>query len=128
MMTRVRGGWFAVLMVPTLVALNLMAFSAPAAARETTPLRLGRGARVGVISLLDAEVTHFHAAKAIKDTALHTEPVEWSVPNMLYDALRERASQMGLVLVPLAVTEELQRARESCFLDGDFNKKLPKDC
>jgi len=115
-------------MVPTLVALNLMAFSAPAGARESTPLRLGRGARVGVISLLDAEVTHFHAAKSIRDTALHTEPVDWSVPKMLLDALKERAGQLGLVLVPLSVTDELDRARESCFLNGNFNKNLPKDC
>lgn len=115
-------------MAPAVMALILVVFTAPAGARDTTPLRLARGARIGVISLLDAEVTHFHAAKAVKDTALHTEPVDWSVPNMLYEALRERAGQMGLVLVPLAVTEELERARENCFLNGDFNKKLPKDC
>lgn len=115
-------------MTPAVVALILVAFTAPAGARDTTPLRLARGARIGIISLLDAEVTHFHAAKSVKDTALHTEPVDWSVPNMLYEALRERAGQMGLVLVPLAATEELERARESCFLNGDFNKKLPKDC
>ena len=115
-------------MAPAMMALILVAFMAPAGARDTTPLRLARGARIGVITLLDAEVTHFHAAKSVKDTALHTEPVDWSVPNMLYDALRERAGQMGLVLVPLAATEELERARESCFLNGDFNKKLPKDC
>jgi hypothetical protein len=115
-------------MAPVLVALNSVAFIAPAGAKDATPLRLARGARVGVISLLDAEVTHFHAAKAIKDTALHTEPVDWPVSNMLYEALRERASQLGLVLVPLAVTDELQRSRESCFLNGNFNKNLPKDC
>jgi hypothetical protein len=127
-MARRQGGWLGVLMAPTLVALNLLAISAPATARDATPLRLARGARVGVITLLDAEVTHFHAAKAIKDTALHTEPVAWSVPNMLIDALKDRAFQMGLVLVPLAVTDELDRARESCFLNGHFEKKLPKDC
>ena len=127
-MLRVRGGWLAVLMASTMLALNLMAFSAPAAARDTTPLRLARGARVGVISLLDAEVTHFHAAKALKDTALHTEPVEWSVSNMLMEALKERAGQMGLVLVPLGATDATDRARESCFLNGNFNKNLPKDC
>jgi hypothetical protein len=115
-------------MTPVLLALNLMAFIAPAGARDATPLRLARGARVGVINLLDAEVTHFHAAKALKDTALHTEPVEWSVYNMLIDALKERAGQMGLVLVPLGATNELDRARENCFLNGNFNKNLPKDC
>lgn len=115
-------------MASALAALALMAFMAPAGARDATPLRLARGARIGVISLLDAEVTHFHAAKALKDTALHTEPLDWSVPNMLLDALKERAAQMGLVLVPLAVTDELARSRESCFLNGNFNKSLPKDC
>jgi hypothetical protein len=48
---------------------------------------------------------------------------------MLMDALKERAAQMGLVLVPLALTAELDRSRESCFLNGNFNKSsLPKEC
>jgi hypothetical protein len=115
-------------MASTLVALNLMAFSAPVQARDATPLVLARGARLGVIALLDAEVTHYHAAKSVKDTALHTSQVDWSVPTMLMEALRDRATQMGLVIVPLGVTDELDRARESCFLNGNFNKSLPKDC
>jgi hypothetical protein len=106
----------------------LLALSAPLAAKDATPLMLARGARVGVISLLDAEVTHYHAAKSIKDTALHTEQVTWAVANMLTDALRDRAAQMGLVLVPLAVTDELDRSRESCFLNGNFTRSLPKEC
>ena len=106
----------------------LLALSAPLAAKDATPLTLARGARVGVISLLDPEVTHFHAAKAIKDTSLHTEPLGWSVANMLTDALKDRAAQMGLVLVPLGVTDELDRSRESCFLNGNFTRSLPKEC
>ena len=118
-MSRVWGGWFA-------FALALL--TAPIAAKEFTPLMLARGARVGVISLLDPEVTHFHGAKSIKDTSLHTEQVDWSVATMLLDALKDRAAQMGLVLVPLSVTDELDRSRESCFLNGNFNKSLPKNC
>ena len=97
-------------------------------AKDLTPLALARGARVGVLNLLDPEVTHFHTAKSIKDTALHTEQVNWSVATMLMNALKDRAAQMGLVLVPLPVTDELDRSRESCFLNGNFNKSLPKDC
>jgi hypothetical protein len=118
-MSRVWGGW---------IALFFALLSAPLVARDVTPLTLARGARVGVINLLDSEVTHYHAAKSIKDTSLRTEPVGWSVADMLVDALKDRAAQMGLVLVPLAVTDELDRARESCFLNGNFNKSLPKDC
>ena len=102
--------------------------SARLIAKDATPLALARGARVGVLNLLDPEVTHYHDAKSIKDTALHTEPVNWSVAAMLVDALKDRAAQMGLVLVPLGVTDELDRSRESCFLNGNFNKSLPKDC
>ena len=107
----------------------LCLLSAPLAAKDFTPLALARGARIGVVSVLAPEVTHFHAAKSIKDTALHTELVDWSVTNMLSEALKERAAQMGLVLVPLALTDELDRSRESCFLNGNFNKSAPpKEC
>jgi hypothetical protein len=117
-MSRVWRAWFAC----------VVAFSAPLGAKEATPLVLARGERVGVISLLDAEVTHFHAAKAIQDAFLKTQRVNWPVDAMLADALKERVAQMGLVLVPLAVTDELDRSRESCFLNGNFNKSLPKEC
>ena len=107
----------------------LWLLSAPLAAKDFTPLALARGARIGVVSVLAPEVTHFHAAKSIKDTALHTELVDWSVSNMLNEALKDRAAQLGLVLVPLALTDELERSRESCFLNGNFNKSaLPKEC
>ncbi len=102
--------------------------STPLAAREITPLALAHGARVGVVSLLSPEITHFHSGHTIKDASLHTEYVGWSTGGMLMDALKDRAAQMGLVLVPLAPTTELTRAREDCFLDGNFNKGLPKEC
>ncbi|MGH8208919.1 MAG: hypothetical protein ACRETD_04390 [Steroidobacteraceae bacterium] len=117
-MSRVRGRWLACLLL----------LSAPLAARDVTPLVLARGDRVGVISLLDAEITHFHSAKSIKDGFLKTQTVDWSIDAMLTDALKDRAAQMGLILVPLAVTDELDRSRESCFLNGNFSKKLPKGC
>jgi hypothetical protein len=118
-MLRVWGGWLAFLWV----------LSAPLVAKDLTPLALARGARVGVINVLAPEVTHFHSAKSIKDTALHTEPVDWSAGNMLVAALKDRAAQMGLVLVPLPMSDELDRSRESCFLNGNFNKSsLPKEC
>jgi hypothetical protein len=110
------------------ISLVFALLSAPLMAKDATPLALARGARVGVLNLLDPEITHFHAAKSIKDTALHTEQVNWSVATMLMDALKDRAAQMGLVLIPLSVTDELDRGRESCFLNGNFNKSLPKEC
>src|SRR3982074_1099015 len=117
-MITVRGSWLAC----------LLAFSTPLVARDATPLTLAKGARVGVISLLDPEVTHFHSTKAIKDSFLKTQTVNWAVDTMLSDALKDRVGQMGLALVPLGVTDELDKAREACFLNGSFIKSLPKEC
>jgi hypothetical protein len=105
-----------------------LALSAPLAARDSEPLTLAKGARVGVVSLVDPEATHFHAAKAIRDSFLKTATVTWAVDTMLAEALKDRMSQMGLVLVPLGVTDELDRTREDCFLNGSFLKSLPKEC
>ena len=99
-----------------------------AAAFDATPLHLARGARVGVVSALEPDITHFHAGRSITDAFLHTERVNWSITAMLLDALKDRVTQMGLVLVPVGLTTELNRVRESCFLNGNFNKGLPKDC
>lgn len=117
-MMRVWGGWLACLLV----------LSTPVAAREEIPLALAKGARVGIVNLLHPEVAHFHSAKSIKDQALKTELLDWSVDTMLLDALKERAGQMGLVLVPLPLGAELEHAREDCFLNNSFNKNLPKEC
>lgn len=117
-MIRVWGGCLACLLV----------LSAPLAAWGETPLVLAKGARVGVVNLVRPEVVHYHSAKAIQDRALKTETVDWPVDAMLLDALKERAGQMGLVLVPLAASDELTHAREDCFIDNSFNKSLPKAC
>jgi hypothetical protein len=117
-MTRVWGGWLVCLMV----------LSAPLAAKDEGPLMLPKGARIGVITLLHPEVTHFHSSKSITDQALKTEIVDWSVDGMLVDAIKDRAGQMGLTLVPLPPTDELEHAREDCFLNNGFSRNLPKDC
>jgi len=117
-MTRVWGG-----LLVCLVALN-----APLAAKDEGVLMLQKGARIGVIALLRAEVTHFHSSKSITDQALKTEIVDWPVDTMLVDAIKDRATQMGLVLVPLAPPEEMEHVREDCFLNNGFNRTLPKDC
>jgi len=106
----------------------LLALGLPVAGKEAGNLALAKGARVGVVNLLDAEVTHFHAAKEIKDSFLKTYTVNWPVAAMLSEALNERVGQMGLVLVALGITDALDRSREDCFLHGSFARGLPKEC
>jgi len=98
------------------------------AAQKPVNLQLTAGARVAVVNLLDAEVTHFHASRRVQNSFLKTYTVGWSVNAMLMEALRERLTQMGLVPVAAPATEALRRAREACFLDAALAKGLPKTC
>ena len=100
------------------------------AAKASTPTRLElrAGARVGIVNQLDAEVTHFHAAKQIENSFLKTYPVKWPVSLMLLEAVQDRLKQLGLVAVQVATSDELLRAREHCFLDAALGKGLPKEC
>lgn len=98
------------------------------AAQKPAILKLAAGARVGVVNLLDPEVTHFHASRQLQNSFLKTHTVGWPVSAMLMQALREGLTQMGLTPVAAAPTEALARAREACFLNAALAKGLPKAC
>jgi hypothetical protein len=103
----------------------LWVLSAPLAAWAVAPLVLARGSHVGVVVVLEPDVTHYHLGKSLRESFLKTETVDWRVGNMFINALKDRAAQIGLVLVPLQMTDELDHAREACFLNGNFAKGLP---
>jgi hypothetical protein len=98
------------------------------AARPPAPLPLPSGARVGVVSLLDPQVTHFHASRKLEDSFLKTYTVNWSASAMLLGALKDGMAQHGLTAVPVEPSDELRRSRETCFLDAALAKGLPKPC
>jgi hypothetical protein len=111
----------------TLLAVGPIGHGARAAAKPTN-LQLLAGARVGVLNLLDAEVTQFHAARHIQDSFLKTYGVGWPVNGMLLEALRERLTQLGLAPVPIATPAAIRHAREACLLNASLEKGLPKNC
>ncbi|MBV8305913.1 MAG: hypothetical protein JO203_16135 [Gammaproteobacteria bacterium] len=98
------------------------------AAKPPATLTLPAGARVGIVNLLDAEVTHFHASRQIENSFLKTYTVNWPVSTMLLGAVHDRLAQLGLTPVPLAPSDALRRSRESCFLEASLAKGLPKEC
>jgi len=115
-----------------LAALGLAVFAAGTGAglagKAPATLPLPAGGRVGVVNLLDAQVTHFHSSRKLEDSFLKTYTVNWSVSSMLLAALRDAMAQHGLTPVPVAPSDELRRARETCFLDAALAKGLPKPC
>ena len=115
--------------LPTLCAALVVAIPVSVPASRPLPaLALPGGARIGVVNLLDSEVTHFHASRQIENSFLKTYTVTWSVSAMLLAAVKDRLGQLGFTVVPVAAADALRRARESCFLDAALAKGLPKDC
>ena len=91
-------------------------------------LQLPAGTRIGIVTLLDAEVTHYHAAAQLEHSFLKTHPVDWPVSAMLADALQGKLRQLGFVPVSLEASAALRTAREACFLNAALGKGLPKEC
>jgi hypothetical protein len=110
------------------VVASILVAMGTAAAKEPVTLQLPAGARVGVVNLLDAEITHYHASRRLQDSFLKTYPVKWRVSAMLLAAVSGELTQRGLAPVPLAPGAELSRARESCFLNAELAKGLPREC
>src|SRR5215469_8806747 len=102
--------------------------SVATAAKPPPPLQLAAGARVGVLNLLDPDVTHFHAARQIENSFLKTYTMDWSIDAMLLAAVQDRLTQLGLTPVTIGPGDELRRAREQCFLNAALAKGLPKEC
>ena len=99
-----------------------------AAAAPAPGAQVNAGERIGIVNVLDAEVTHFHAARHVQDSYLKTYAVGWPVGGMLAEAVRERLAQLHLTAVPVAPGTALMRAREDCFLDANLEKPLAREC
>ena len=104
------------------------AAAAAVAAKPESPLELNRGARIGLVSLLDAEVTHFHAAAQVMASSLKTLAVPWRADLMLVQGLQGSLLELNLVPVPLPPGDALSGLREECFLDANLEKPLTKPC
>jgi hypothetical protein len=98
-----------------------------ALARDPTQLFLHKSGRVGVINMMDPEVTHYQAGKLLPQSFLKTHPVGWQIESMLVDAVGPRIAKLELVAVPLAASDALMHAREESFIENSVAKGLPRD-
>lgn len=91
-------------------------------------MELPAAAHVGIVNLLDPEITHFHASKELTSSFLKTYTVDWPVSLMLTQALQAHLTQLGFAPVVLEASAVLRDAREACLLNASLAKNLPKEC
>jgi hypothetical protein len=111
-----------------LVMAGLVLTSTTSLARDRTPKLIARGAQIGVVNLLNAEVMHYHASKDSNNSFLKIQSVKWPVDAMLTEVLQGQLAQLGLTLIALTPTDSLTRARESCFVNAALADGLPRNC
>jgi len=95
--------------------------------KDPTQLLLHKGARVGVVNMLDPEVTHFHTSKVLAQSFFKTQLVNWQVDSMLGDAVTQRLTQLELVPVALGASDSLMRNRDEFFVNNSVAKGLPRE-
>jgi len=105
----------------------LLACGPLALAKDPTQLLLHKGARVGVVNMMDPEVTHFHTSKVLAQSFFKTQPVNWQVDSMLSDAVTQRLTQLELVPVAMGASDALMRNRDDYFVNSSVAKGLPRE-
>lgn len=105
----------------------LLLASSLTVAKDPTQLMLHKGARVGVVNIMDAEVTHFHASKNLAESFFKTHLLNWNLDSMLADAVSQRLTQLELVAVPLGASDALLHDRDENFLNNSVAKGLSKE-
>jgi hypothetical protein len=106
----------------------LLLASWPLAGNAGTRMVLTKGARVGILNLLDSGITHYHMSKKLESRFLKTQYVPWRIDLMLVGALKERLDALGLMEVPVDLTAAISRSKDGCFLSAALGKGLPREC
>jgi hypothetical protein len=104
------------------------AWAAPLAlSKDPTQLLIHKGARVGVINMMDPELTHFHASKVLAQSFFKTQAVSWQVQSMLEEAVNQRLTQLELVPIAMGASGALMRNRDEFFVNNSVAKGLPRE-
>jgi hypothetical protein len=112
-----------------LLALCLsMALVAAVQAQDSNKLSLAPGARIGVIDLMNTDVTHYHAARAAMNSFMRTYKVEWSLATQLEQPLAERIRAAGYLPVPIEASDLLRRNRQDWLVTTTRAQRLAKGC
>jgi hypothetical protein len=93
--------------------------------KDPAPLPLQEGERVGIVNLMDSEVTHLHNARVLVQGFLKILPVNWPLEAMLDEAVSEPLSNLGLVPVAVQPDNGLIRNLDDFFGNNSVAKGLP---
>jgi hypothetical protein len=82
-------------------------------------------ARVGIIVMMPADLTHYHLGKSRQGSFMRTYQLSWPVSEVVDDPIAATLKGMGFEPVFLDPSEQLRRQRQSWIVAHPLANKLP---
>jgi hypothetical protein len=97
-----------------------------ATASAADQLVLPAGARVGIIAMMPADITHYHVGKTQQASFMRTYRLTWPSSETVDDPIAAMLKGMGVEPVFLDPTEQLRRQRQTWIANNPHANKLPR--
>jgi hypothetical protein len=94
--------------------------------QATEELALPAGARVGIIVMMQADLTHFHVARSRTASFMRTYPISWPVSEVVDDPIAAVLHGMGFEPVFLDPSPQLWRQRQEWIISERQSDELPR--
>jgi hypothetical protein len=107
-------------------AVSIGAWASTTTVCDADELTLPAGARVGIIVMMYADLTHFHVGKSRLASFMRTYPIGWPVSEVVDEPIAVALKGMGFEPVSLDPTEQLWRQRQAWIISNPRANELPK--
>lgn len=91
-------------------------------------LAIPAGARIGIIDMMTADVTHFHVGAKPVNSFLRTYRGSWSVADVIDEPLIWSLTNAGLEPVAVTASDLLRRQKGKWIVQNPQATKLSRDC
>jgi hypothetical protein len=96
------------------------------AALAADQLVLPARARVGIITMMPADLTHYHVGKSRLGSFMRTYEIGWPVAEVVDNPIAAMLKGMGAEPVFLEPTDELRHEKQSWIVSNPLANKLPR--
>lgn len=110
------------------LAVGTLLLSAGSALGAELALAIPAGGRIGIIDLVNPDITHFHVGATPVKSFLRTYRATWSVADVIDEPIIWSLTNVGLEPVSLQASDLLRRQKQSWIVSNPQARKLSGAC
>jgi hypothetical protein len=111
-----------------IMTVGVLLLTAGTAVAADVALAIPAGGRIGIIDMMNPDVTHFHVGAKQVNSFLRTYRASWSTADVIDEPLIWSLTNIGLEPVSLAASDLLRRQKQSWIVNNPQAKKLSGAC